>query len=194
MPLMTLAEPAFLLLALAAVVSLLAAGGLALAGRTRRAVRILRRLGLAAGLYFAVVILVSVVSPRRTYHRGDTQCFDDWCIAVVGSGQDRPDDYYTVTLRLSNRARRMPMGERGTVAYLVDDGGHRYDPVARAEDVPFDTVLQPGESITTARAFEIPAEARGLGLVYAHEGGFPIWWLIVGEGGWFAKPPIVRLD
>jgi hypothetical protein len=36
-------------------------------------------------------------------------------------------------------------------------------------------------------------DAPNLGLVYTHEGGFPIGWLIITEGGWFQKPPIVRL-
>jgi hypothetical protein len=194
MPLMTLAEPLFLLLALGAIVFLLAAAGLALAGRPRRAVRILARLGVVAGLYLTTLVLVSILTPRRTYRTGDTQCFDDWCIAVVGSGQERPQDPYSVRLRLSSRARRAPMGEKGTVVYLEDDSGRRYDPVTQADDLPFDTVLQPGESVTTSRAFDVPPAARGLGLVYTHEGGFPIWWLVIGEGGWFAKPPIVRLE
>jgi hypothetical protein len=194
MPLMTLAEPLFLVLALGTIVALLVACGLALAGRHRRALRILARLGACAAVYLAVVILVSIVSPRRIYHRGDTQCFDDWCIAVVGSGQDSPRDPYIVTLRLSSRAKRVPMGEKGTVVYLEDGSGRRYDPVSRPDDIPFDILLQPGDSVTTSRAFDAPITARGLGLVYTHEGGFPIWWLIIGEGGWLSKPPIVRLE
>jgi hypothetical protein len=30
--------------------------------------------------------------------------------------------------------------------------------------------------------------------VYTHEGGFPIGWFIISEGGWFQKPPIVWLN
>lgn len=50
-----------------------------------RAGRVLRRLGIGAAVYFAVVIVVSAVNPRRVYRVGDTQCFDDWCIQVVGA-------------------------------------------------------------------------------------------------------------
>jgi hypothetical protein len=48
--------------------------------------------------------------------------------------------------------------------------------------------------VTTVRRFDVPPESRRLGLVYTHEGGFPIGWLIIGEGGWFQQPPLVRLD
>lgn len=86
------------------------------------------------------------------------------------------------------------MGEKGTVAYLTDEQGHRYDPKADPKLVPFDTILQPGTSVIATRHFDVPLDARGVGLIYRHEGGFPIGWLIIGEGGWFAQPPIVRFN
>ncbi len=190
-----LGEPLFLLLALATVVSLLTAGIFAAAGRAGRAGRILRRIAIGAALYFAIVILVSIVTPRREYRVGDTQCFDDWCIAVADArlADTLAARRYDVTLRLSNRARRAPMGEKGTVVYVVDEDGRRYDPLPSSGDAPFDTILQPGQSIDTARRFDVSRDAHDLGLIYRHEGGFPIGWLIIGEGGWFQKPPIVRL-
>jgi len=48
-------------------------------------------------------------------------------------------------------------------------------------------------SMVTTRSFDVPRDANGLGLTYAHEGGFPIGWLIIGAGGWFQQPPIVHL-
>jgi hypothetical protein len=86
------------------------------------------------------------------------------------------------------------MGEKGTVAYLTDAEGRRYDPLVDTEMVPFDTRLQPGTSVVTRRRFDVPRDARDVGFVYTHEGGFPIGWLIIGEGGWFSRPPIVRLN
>ena len=101
---------------------------------------------------------------------------------------------YDVSLRLSNRARRVPMGEKGTVVYLVDGQGRRYDPLPDPADVPFDTILKPGESIDATRRFDLPPGATNLGLIYTHEGRFPIEWLIITEGGWFQKRPVVRLS
>ena len=88
----------------------------------------------------------------------------------------------------------MPMGEKGTVVYLTDAQGRRYNPLPDEAMVPFDTQLQPGTSVIASRRFDVARDARDVGLVYTHEGGFPIGWLIVGEGGWFSQPPIVRLN
>lgn len=196
MPLMNLFEPLFLLLVLVTVVTLLTASVFAIRGRFARAGRILGRLGIGAAVYFAIVIAVSIVQPQRVYRVGDPQCFDDWCIAVVGADWTGtpPTGRYEVTLRLSNRARREPMGEKGTVVYVTDAQGHRYDPVPGATDVALDTILQPGESTSATRRFDIPRDTPHLGLIYTHEGGFPIGWLIITEGGWFQKPPVVRLN
>jgi hypothetical protein len=192
---MNLFEPLFLLLALVTLGTLLTAAAFAATGRFARAGRILRRWLIGAAAYFAAVIAVTLVSPRTIHVVGDTQCFDDWCIAVE-SGQrlSGPEATYAVSLRLSNRARGRTMGERGTVAYLTDAQNRRYDPLPDPDAVPFDTPIAPGASVVTVRRFHVPPDAASLGFVYTHEGGFPIGWLIIGEGGWFASPPMVRLD
>ncbi len=193
MPLMSIFEPLFLLCVLAAVVTLAVAAAAAVRGNRARALRRLRTLGIAAAAYMAIVLAVSVATPRSTYRVGDTQCFDDWCIAVTRAVRTFPDTL-TVTLRVSSRAKRAPQGEKGTVVYLVDAAGHRFDPLPDPAAIPFDTLLQPGESLDTPRRFLVPADARGLGLVYTHEGGFPIGDFIIGENDWVHGPPIVRLD
>ncbi len=193
---MNIFEPLFLLLVVTTVVTLITAGAIALGGRSSRAGKILKRLGLGAAVYVVVVIAVSIFNPRRTYHIGDTQCFDDWCLTVAEAQHSGipSGTRYDVALRLSNRAKRVPMGERGTVVYLSDQQGRRYDPLPDPTAVALDTVMQPGESVVAHRRFELPQDAREVGLIYTHEGGVPIGWFIIGEGGWFQKPSIVRLD
>jgi hypothetical protein len=186
----------FLLLTLAAVLGLATAALQAMRGRSQAAVRIVRRVLVAAGAYLAIVATVARLEPRRDYRVGDQRCFDDWCITVVDA-QPRATPggtRYVVSLRLSNRARRSPMGEKGTVVYLMDSLGRRFDPIPDPKGIGFDTLLQPGASLIVERRFNVPPDARGLGLVYTHEGGFPVGWLVVGEGGWFQRPPIVRLQ
>jgi hypothetical protein len=196
MPLMNIFEPLFLVLVLVTVITLIATVAFATGGKVARAGRILRRLGIGAGVYLAIVIAVSIFNPQRVYRLGDTQCFDDWCIAVVGARRTGAPtlEQYQVTLRLSNRARRVPMGEKGTVVYLTDAQGRRYDPVPDQAAVAFDTILQPGESISATRRFDVPRDTPNLGLIYTHQGGFPVGWFIITEGGWFQKPPVVRLN
>jgi len=193
---MNVFEPLFLLLLVVTLGALITAALLAIRGRRDRAGRILRRLAIGGVLYFTVVIVVSIVSRPRVYRLGDPQCFDDWCITVTDARSMSAGDGVDVevSLRLSNRARRVPMGEKGTVVYLTDSQGRRFDPLPEPAAVRLDSILQPGESAMAARRFHMPADARNVGLIYTHEGGFPIGWLIISEGGWFQKPPIVRLD
>lgn len=198
MPLMTIFEPIFLVLALVAVGTLLTAAILALSGAWRRALRILRRLAIGIAVYLAVVILVSLFVPPRPYQLHELRCFDDWCITINGAlrhpSPTFPGSNIMVSLRLTNRARGTAMGEKGTVVYLVDEDGHRYDPLHDPAAFPFEEKLQAGQSVTTFRYFDVPDDGRRLGVVYTHEGGFPIGWLIVGEGGWFQRPLVVWLN
>jgi len=165
-------------------------------GRKERARRFLRLLASVAGAYMAVVVLSSLVIPRQEFSIGEPRCLDDWCITVTSAqrtgGAATPR--YLVGISLSNQARRVPMGEKGTVGYLIDASKRRYDPIPMPNDIPYDTRVQPGQTINTSRTFEVPPGAQGLGFVYTHEGGFPIDWLIIGGGGWFQGPPVVRLQ
>lgn len=190
---MTIFEPLFLLLVLSAAIVLIRAAAAALRGRRAVALRTLRRLGIAAAIYMLVVLGVSVATPRHIYRVGDTQCFDDWCIAVTNATRSTPTAV-TVDLRLSSRAKRVPQRELGTVVYLTDPAGHRYDPIADSSAAPLDALLQPGQAILTKRSFVVASDARRLGLVYTHAGGFPIGFFIIGENEWAHGPPLVRLD
>jgi hypothetical protein len=191
---MDLFDLLFLALALTTVVLVARIGWLAVRGARGKASRLARRLAIGIVAYLGIVVVVSLFSHRREYHVGDMQCFDDWCITV--SGADRPDgsDQLTVDLTLTNRSRGTPMGERGTVVYVVDDGGHRYDPLPDPAERAFADHVPPGQSVTTTRHFAVPRGARKLGLIYTHEDGFPIGWLVIGESGWFQPPPIVYLE
>jgi hypothetical protein len=196
MPLMNVFEPLFVLLVLLTVITLLTAAALAVAGRTARAGRLLKRLVAAIALYMGIVIGVSAIAPRREYPRGQRQCFDDWCIAVVEAQRTPASEgtSYEVSLRMSNRGKRRPMGEKGTVAYLVDAQGHRYDARPEAATLPFDTILPPGASALSRLRFDLPPATDGVGLVYTHEHGFPIGWFIITEGGWLSQPALMRLQ
>jgi hypothetical protein len=196
MPLMTVFEPLFFLLVLASVLTLLTVAIAALRGQRERALRILRRLAVGACAYFAVVLLVALVTPQKVYGVGDPQCFDDWCITVVDAkGTPGPSTVsWTVTLRVSSRARRVAQAEKGAAVYLTDARHRRFDPAPGASTVALDTRLRPGESVDAVRRFELPSDATGVGLIFTHEGVFPIGAFIIGENQWFHAAAIVRLD
>jgi hypothetical protein len=80
------------------------------------------------------------------------------------------------------------------VVYLTDAAGHRYDPVADSSVARLDAMLRPGQALETQRTFVVASDARRLGLVYTHEGGFPVGFFVIGENEWAHGPPLVQLD
>ncbi len=192
---MLLVDLVFLTLLTVGAASLVIAVLLAIRGQRTRATRVLRRLALGAAVYMAIVALASLFLPQQKLQVGEMLCWDDWCIGVQEALRTPAHDEvsYAMTFRLSCRARRVTQRERNVAVYLSDGRGLRYDPLQVEPEPPFNTALAPGESITTKRIFEVPTDARVLGAVLTHEGGFPIQWFIVGYESWFRKPTIVLL-
>lgn len=193
---MTIFEPLFLLLVLASVVTLGRAAVVAVREGPARALRILRRLAIGAGAYMAIVVVVAFVTPQKAYRIGDQQCFDDWCIAVLDArpAHGNAGTNWTLTLRISSRAKRVAQRENGAAVYLTDALHRRFDPAPDAAAVPLDSQLQPGESVDVSRQFTLPPDAAQVGLVFTHNSGFPIGSLIIGENAWFHPLAIVRID
>jgi hypothetical protein len=196
---MNISDLLFIALFLAAVVSLITAGVAALLGNRARAIRVLCVMGVSAAIYLGIVCIVSAATPRKILNLGDPQCSDDWCISVDGAERVPGNSAisYDVSLRLFSRARRVSQRENHVVVYLTDEQGRRFDSVPRDSDVPFNVLLQPGESVTTHRIYRLPADAHGVAAVVTREGGalgcFPGCFVIT-ENDWFHKPTIVRLD
>jgi hypothetical protein len=188
----------FIVLFLGCVGTLIVAAIAALRGRRGRSLVILRRLGIGVALYFCAVVLASALSPQRFSVVGADQCSDDWCIAVQAVRRDTTSGgiSYEVALRLASKARRVAQRERFVVVYLRDERGRRYAPVTEAGAVPFDTLLQPGETAAAIRRFLVPADARVAGLVVARAGGgwFPGCCIIGDQGSLFHRRTIVKLD
>jgi hypothetical protein len=180
----------FLALIVATSLTLCAAAGFAVARRGQQSLRLLRRLGFGAAVYFAVIIAVSLIAPRRTFNLGDTQCFDDWCIAATSASHTGSS--YLVGLRISSRARRVSQRERDLLIRLVDHDGQTYAPISQPSDADISSLLAPGASLDFTRTFSVPATVRDPHLVISH-GGFPIGWFIIGYDSWFRKPPLIHL-
>ena len=193
---MTIFEPLFILLFLATVVTLITVAVAALRGQRARALGILRRLAIGAAFYFAVVLIVAAASVPPRHHVGDTICFDDWCFGVTeakpspaGAAQS-----WNVTMRISNRAGRVTMGERYVVVYLTDSRHRRFDPDPASVTVPLDSRMEPGHSLDITRTFALPADATDVSLVFTHEGGFPIESLIIGENQLFHNATVITFE
>jgi hypothetical protein len=188
----------FIASALAAIVSLLTAGALAIGGRGDRAVAIMKRLGFGVLAYAALVVIVAAATPQKLMKPGDPWCFDDWCLSVDGVTQmpTPVGNYYTVSLRVFSDAKRVPQRAKGAWVYLIDRRGVRYSPAPDNSQPPLDVLLQPGESIQTSRTFLVPNGVHELGLVTGHGGGYcSLVPPIIGEAGClFNKPTMVRIE
>jgi hypothetical protein len=193
---MKLFDLLFILLFFTTVGTLFTAALAALRGQSGTAGRILFRLGIGAVIYLAVVIVTSLILPRRVLIVGDPECNDDWCISLSGFHRVPQGNQvaYNVDLRVFSRARRVSQREKNIAVYLTDRSGRRYDPVADPNATPFSVLLSPGDSVSISRTFLLSVGAADVGAVLTHEGGFPIGWLIIGYDTWFRKPPIVRLQ
>ena len=190
---MTIFDLLFLATLLTTVATLSIAAWCALRGQRARCARILRGWAFGACLYTGVVVLVSLVSPRRVLALGDPRCFDDWCIAVDSVKREPSGEHvsYVANFKLISRAGRVSQRENNLAVYLTDNRGRRYDAIPDNSAVPLNTLLGPQESISATRTFKAPADAQGIGVVIAHEGGIPMGWFIIAEEGWFRKPTIV---
>jgi hypothetical protein len=182
----TLFDLLFPVLALAAIATLITA-----AAQWRRAPRILANLAICAALYIGIVYGVTAASMPKVFHVGEPQCLDDWCFQV--DDVNRASDRYKVTIGIFSRAKRAAQRENGAKdVYLVDNHWNRYDPAPSPNEPPLNTLLQPGESVTTHRTFRVPSSARNIGLALDHSNdGFPIC-LVIGECGAFHKTPVIR--
>lgn len=171
----------------------------AVRGRRTRAARILYRLGVFVGLYFAALIVVSLASPRRVLRVGESQCWDDWCVGVtnVNKASAGTAVRVSVILRVSSRARGRVQGGPTPTVYLLDDRNRRYDP-SRSDITPSKITLRPGEGLAISRNFEIPAAAEGAVLALFHGGetglNFPGCCIIGDNSSLFHEPIVVQLD
>ena len=192
----TIFDLLFLVLVFAAVVSLVRAGSLAARRQFGYSRRVLGGLFIGAVIYFATIVLVSLYLPRRIASLGENQCFDDICVAIDGFSRrsEGAVPVYEVSARISNRARGAAQREQNLVMYLTDDKRRRFDAILNAADVPFNVLLNAGDSVIVERTFRLPGDSTNTFASITHEGGFPIRWLIIGETAWFHKPPLVLLQ
>jgi hypothetical protein len=195
---MTIFDLLFIVVFLAAISSLITAVVLAVRGRGSRALAILRKLGFCAIVYVGIVYAATAFSKPVVLGVGDPQCSDDWCIAVEGVKRMAKSDaaVYDVALRIFSRARRV--AQRELVAkdvYLEDRDGRRYDPVLTGSEIPLNTLLQPMQSVTTSRTFELPTGAHDIGLRVDRKQALvvPIC-VVIGECDAFHKGVRVRID
>jgi len=194
----TIFDLLFVLLFLAGALSLIGACISLLRGRRTRAFRLARGLAVGVLVYLGIVAVVGIGSPQVVRRLREDQCSDDWCIAVdsIRGDTSAASTTYDVDLRLSSRARRTAQRERFVVVYVLSESGQRFDATPDAAAIPFDTLLQAGETIHVRRRFAVPPRAGRAGVVVAREGGyrFPGCCIIGDESSVFHKHAITPIQ
>ena len=138
------------------------------------------RLVTGIGGYFAIVVLVGALSPRRVLPADGILRYDDWCL----SGQEATftdsigfdtraapgKKFLIITLKVGSEARRVRQGApKGALVYLLDENETRYDVSEHAQSAfekingpqpELTTKLDPHSSFLTIRVFEVPRDAK----------------------------------
>ena len=189
----------FILVFLSTVATLVFILYTVLRGRRQDTRRVLLRLLSFLTVYLGIVPAVSLLTPRRVLGVKEDQ-FDDGCVAVERAsvlpalGRERRllparGVFYAVSLRVSSRALRRAQRAPDTTVYLLDSPGRTDHPSAEGqrayeaehgEAMPLGARLRPGGSFQTVRIFDLPKDARDVGLVVSHGAG--PGWFIIGEG------------
>ena len=168
-----------------------------LRGRVRQAGKLLAGYALGLALYLGIVAVVGLVSPARRLAPGQERCFDDWCISVKSAqrAEAQGQSVYTVEMQLKNSALRATQRENGVVVYLQDSQGRRYPPMDDSRALPFNALLQPGETLVSTRIFTLPQDAGPVALALEHEGGrrFPGVFIIGDDSSLFHKATMMEL-
>lgn len=206
---MSLFDLLFILCFVSAVITLIRIGYLAIRRRFRDAGRVLIRLTVCVVVYMLVLVGFSLAEPQREVPIGTTRCFDDWCLTVEQATRQTTigttkaaGTFVVVTIRVSSRAKRITQRENDLYIYLIDESGRRFEisPAGQQALVqtglagqPMTSFVGPGASFESRVAFDVPPNARHLGLVKASHGWFPVRLIINEPGSWLHKPTIVPL-
>src|ERR1700680_4416662 len=92
----------FIAVVFASLATLITAAIAATRGRRDHALAILRKFGICAIAYLAIVVVVALFAPQRVLNIGEPWCFDDWCLSVenVSRMPAPPLVSYDISLRI----------------------------------------------------------------------------------------------
>ena len=209
---MTLFDLLFILVFLGTAAGIVWIFIIALRGFRARALGMLLRLSSFLAVYLSIVVVVSLLSPRKELRVGQDECFDDWCLAVdnvhfstsAGGGAFRTPAqgiFYFVRLRVSSRALGRAQAAPDAAVYLLDEHGRTFEPSpegqrayesANGKSIPLGTRLLPGASFQSVIVFDVPKGVGPIGLVVSH-GGWPGRFIIGDSNSLLHKKRVILL-
>jgi len=136
------------------------------------------------GLYVGVVTVISLLAPQRIIDIGNSYCWDNWCMGVekVNTALRGQEIVYKVDLRIFDADERVATSIKGASVYLADERGRRFPLVRDPSVIPFDTPLNPAQSLKTTLTFAAAADASRLFLTgdVPLPDPIPWWWRCFG--------------
>ena len=170
--------PLRLLVPLGVAAGVLASVILLLALRFRLAAKVFLVTLSGLGAYVFLVVVFFLLTPQRIVKVGDIYCWDSWCMGVekVNAVPRGRENVYSVDVRILSDIGRGKTSAEGASLYLLDERSRRFplqpDPAA----IPFDQLLDPGETFNTSLTFVVPSDVSQLYLTGDAPGGaLPIW-------------------
>jgi hypothetical protein len=161
-----------LLVAIAFVLFLLLSVGLALGGNVRLARRIVRITLLGWVAWVVVANGISLLTPRTIVKVGETYCLDISCVGIdeVIAPAQASDAVYKLNVHLYNDANTIKISFKNNSPFLVDERGRRFPLISDTSVTPYDSLLDPGQTIRTSLAFKVAPDVRQLFLSWEETG------------------------
>jgi hypothetical protein len=162
---------------LASFIVLFQAVSLLFSGRIRTAVKTaFTAFGLLAA-YLTALIAVSLLTPRTIVNIGDSYCADIWCIGFdgVSTQPEGARTLYKLDVHIFSGANHVKTSAKGATLYLVDDRDRRFPLIPDPSVIPFDSTIEPRQSIKTSLTFRVDSDARQLFLTGDRGAPLPLW-------------------
>jgi hypothetical protein len=108
--------------------------------------------------------IVAVLMPQTIVKLGDSYCMDINCIRIdkVEKETRETDAVYTLDVRLFSEANTVKTSLGAVSLFLQDERGRRFLLLDDPSVIPYDTYLDPGQTINTRLTFKVPADAKEL--------------------------------
>ncbi len=180
-----------------AFAALIPAVGFLLSGNSRTAAKItLGAVGTVLA-YVVTVIAVSLLSPQTIVNIGDSYCADIWCIGIdrVSPEHRGAETVYRVDVHIFSDANRVKTSAQGYSLYVFDEKGRRFPLIKDPSAVPFDSVLDPRQSMNTTLTFRAAADSQHL-FLWGESSTPPPFWLklyLGSDTGLFHRPTLLRV-